>query len=146
MVSGGAGDDLVRGGRGADTVDGGTGNDRVRGDAGDDVVTGGDGNDRVDGGIGNDTLDGGAGSDIYNGGLGADVFVFSADGAFDKINNFEDGVDLIDVSAYGFASADDFLSTAYEVNGDTYIVLGDGDVLRLDDVALANVTAEDFIL
>ncbi|WP_137702178.1 calcium-binding protein [Marimonas lutisalis] len=146
LMDGGAGDDRIRGRSGDDTINGGDGNDRLRGDGGNDVITGGAGKDRVLGKAGDDTLDGGEGRDIYNGGLGADVLVFSADASFDVIKDFEDGIDLIDVSAYGFASAEDFLASAFERKGSTYIDLGEDDRLKIDDVALANITADDFIL
>ena len=93
-----------------------------------------------------DTLDGGEGSDRYHGGQGADVFVFKPDGADDKIQDFEDGVDLIDVSAYGFADAAAFLSTAVEEGGDVYIELASDDTLKINNMSLANITADDFIL
>ena len=35
------------------------------------------------------------------GGAGADVFVFASDRAVDRISDFEDGVDRIDVSDWG---------------------------------------------
>ena len=53
---------------------------------------------------GADLIDGGAGSDRYWGNGGADTFVFGVDGAFDKIHNYVDGVDVIDASVQPFAS------------------------------------------
>lgn len=168
VVYGDAGDDLVRGDMDNDQVYGGEGNDRARGDAGDDSVWGEDGDDRVDGGTGNDmlsggagdddlhggldndTLDGGTGSDTYHGDLGADIFVFAADAAFDKVDDFQDGTDLIDLSAYGFADLAAVLAGASEhvdANGtDVFLDFGAGDILKLDDLTLAQLTEADFIL
>jgi Ca2+-binding RTX toxin-like protein len=145
VIDGGAGDDRIRGGKDDDTLGGGEGDDRVRGNGGDDVVNGEAGDDRLKGGSGNDRLDGGDGSDRYHGGKGADVFVFSSDGADDKIHDFQDGIDLIDVTAYGFSDSAEFLSDAFEEGGDVYVTLGTGDVLKIDDMSLANITADDFI-
>lgn len=143
-VSGDGGDDRVRGGAGDDMVFGGDGSDRVRGDGGNDQVFGGGGDDRVKGGAGDDTVDGGAGSDIYHGGLGADVFVFEVDGAADRIKDFEDGVDLIDLSAFGVADATALTLTQVSEN-DVLIDLGNGDTIRVDDVTVAQLTDDDFL-
>jgi serralysin len=167
-VWGDAGDDRVDGGLGNDTLYGGADNDRVKGDAGDDMVMGDDGDDRVDGdagndmlaggagdddlhgGLDNDSLDGNTGSDIYHGDLGADVFVFAADAAFDKVDDFQDGIDLFDLSAYGFADLAAVLAGATEhvdANGtDVFLDFGGGDILKLDDVTLAQLTEADFLL
>ncbi|GHF70601.1 calcium-binding protein [Seohaeicola zhoushanensis] len=145
IVHGGEGNDRVRGDSGDDTVHGDGGDDRVRGGRGNDTVLGGDGNDRVDGQEGDDVLNGGAGSDVYNGGLGNDVFVFEADGVRDVIKDFEDGADLIDISAFGVA---DFAALSMtQVSFDRVLIdLGGGDIIAVSDVTLAQLTAEDFIL
>ena len=145
VVHGGAGNDRVRGDNGDDTVHGDAGDDRVRGGRGNDIVLGGDGNDRVDGQDGDDYLNGGAGLDIYSGGLGSDVFVFEADGLRDVIKDFEDGADLIDISAFGVG---DFAALSIaQVSFDRVLIdLGGGDIIAVSDVALAQLTAEDFIL
>lgn len=57
--------------------------------------------DTLQGGGGADWLHDGAGSDVLTGGAGADVFVFARDGALDRISDFEDGVDRIDLSDWG---------------------------------------------
>lgn len=67
-------------------------NDRIIGSAAADTLQGGAGNDFVHDGGGNDLLFGGA---------GADVFVFSRDGTPDRIGDFQDGTDRIDLSDWG---------------------------------------------
>jgi Ca2+-binding RTX toxin-like protein len=161
-VTGGAGNDLVRGDDGDDTASGGDGDDRVKGGDGNDLVSGDAGNDRVEGGTGNDTVSGGDGDDLvkgndgddvlngdggrdaYDGGLGADTFVFGVDGSFDKIKDFQDGIDRIDLSAFGFAGVDDFTMTQ-SGSGDVYLDLGGGDIIKVDDVSLAQLTDADFL-
>ncbi len=113
LMRGGSGDNLMRGGSGNDIMDGGTGNATLAGNDDDDVLSagsgnnrlfGGSGNDTLNGGTGNDILNGGYGTDVLNGGAGADMFVFRAvsdsyhGAGRDTINNFENGVDKIDLS------------------------------------------------
>jgi Ca2+-binding RTX toxin-like protein len=89
-ITGHAGDDTLSGLTGKDTVSGGTGHD---------VLLGGDHRDTLGGGAGNDTLDGGAGADVLTGGSDADVFLFasSAEADGDRITDFVQGVDRIDL-------------------------------------------------
>lgn len=146
LASGGDGNDRVFGGGGDDTLSGDDGNDRVKGNSGDDIVLGGGGNDRVIGGGGSDTLDGGAGSDRYHGGFGADTLIFSADGVSDKINNFQDGLDLIDVSAFAIADIDAIIGTGRQIGEDLILDFGGGDTIIIEDTQLSQVGADDFIL
>lgn len=67
----------------------------------DDRILGGASADTLQGGAGADWLHDGAGQDVLTGGAGADVFVFARDGALDRITDFEDGVDRIDLSDWG---------------------------------------------
>lgn len=93
-VAGGRGNDRAQGDQGNDILHGNAGHDTLVGNAGDDILYGGAGNDVLQGGLGEDTLDGGAGRNTLVGGAGADVFQF-ATGAFSRVNDFEDGVDLV---------------------------------------------------
>jgi Ca2+-binding RTX toxin-like protein len=114
-LNGQTGDDAVVGGNGSDRIYGDFGRDYLKGDAGDDFLFGGSENDTLKGGTGNDVLGGGNGSDLLiggqgadqlTGGFGADRFVFNerADSGLnasdrDVINDFQRGLDKIDVSA-----------------------------------------------
>ncbi len=71
------------------------------GTAGRDQIIGGSGNDRLLGGAGDDILVDGAGSDTLTGGAGADIFVLTADGAADRITDFEPGTDRLDLADLG---------------------------------------------
>jgi Ca2+-binding RTX toxin-like protein len=99
----------------ARTFDAGSGNDRIQGGDGHDIIAGGSGNDWLFGGAGNDRLNGGSGNDIIAGGAGADhmtggngydVFIFrnatdigTKSGAHDIVNDFQQGLDKLDLSA-----------------------------------------------
>lgn len=100
--------------RGFENANGGTGDDVIYGSAaanhlrgmdGADVLYGYAGNDVLDGGAGADELYGGAGKDILTGGTEADVFLYfmttdsgTTAATRDVITDFQDGVDLIDLS------------------------------------------------
>ena len=90
---------------GADSIIGTSGNDVLSGGAGNDTLEGLGGNDRVQGGDGADLIDGGAGNDKIYGGAGADTIIGAAG---DVVNGGEGGndADVLDLSAYGWASVD----------------------------------------
>lgn len=70
------------------------------GDAGHNLLIGGAGNDLIEGGPGNDILIDGPGSDRLRGGPGADIFVLIADNEVDYIEDFEPGIDRLDLSDF----------------------------------------------
>ncbi|MEM7546496.1 MAG: calcium-binding protein [Pseudomonadota bacterium] len=145
VVVGGAGRDRLKGKAGDDTLEGGSGADRVNGGGGDDVVNGGGGNDRLKGNSGNDALDGGAGSDRYKGGLGEDIFIFGVDGKLDRIQDFQDGVDRVDLSAFGLGGIDEAVRNAVQDGLDVLVDLGSGDVIKFHNISLLELTEDDFI-
>ncbi len=87
------------------------------GGTGDDRILGSSGGDTMNGGGGADWLHDGAGSDTLTGGAGADVFVFSKDGATDRITDYVDGVDRIDVSSWGRIYSAQSLTITPTANG-----------------------------
>lgn len=119
---------------GDDFASGLGGNDRLIGGAGNDVLTGGAGQDRLEGGTGRDALHGNA---------GADVFVLRPDGARDRINDFEDGLDRLDFGAPVAALR------IRDVAPGHVRITHDGDVTDVFDRAgtlrAADLTAADFI-
>ena len=154
-------DDLINqleGGDGDDSLSGRGGNDLLFGDGGDDVLQGDAGDDILNGGVGRDTLWGGTGADIFEYLELADSGTAGADR--DVIRDFEQGVDLIDLSAIGAPSysASGFTNTAGEVISFTYSggtktsVQYDHDGDGIADAAIniinagLNMTADDFIL
>jgi Ca2+-binding RTX toxin-like protein len=73
----------------------------LTGTAGADMIIGGDGAEIALGDLGADILRDGGGCDTLFGGAGADTFVLVADGALDRIADFQLGTDRIDISAWG---------------------------------------------
>lgn len=82
----------INAGDGDDMVTGGAGNDILRGQGADDTLAGGLGNDVLQGGNGDDTLLGGAGNDIMDGGSGTDTADYTGAVATDfTVNNLGGG-------------------------------------------------------
>jgi len=74
IVTGSAGDDLLRGMTNSNLFDSGAGNDQLFGGNGNDTLRGGDGNDTIEGGGGSDLMEGGDGADrLVNLGFGGAV-------------------------------------------------------------------------
>jgi len=99
------------------------------------------GDDRLSGGEGMDLIDGGAGNDILTGGLDSDTFVFEIGSGVDLIGDFEDGIDQINVSGYGFTS---FAQLNISVGTSSSEI----DFNGVDNVTVADVTSltsDDFI-
>ncbi|XQQ05421.1 MAG: calcium-binding protein [Leptolyngbya sp. IPPAS B-1204] len=98
-LRGNSGNDRLLGLRGNDLLKGFRGNDILEGGLGDDVLEGGGDNDILLGGANRDTLDGGNGNDRLTGGRGADTFVLRIKSGSTLITDFEDGVDVLGLSA-----------------------------------------------
>ncbi len=156
------GDDTLRGRAGDDDLDGGAGSDILYCGDGDDIALGGGRHDRLYGGRGDDVLDGGAGEDHLNGGRGddrltggflEDTFVFGRNSGHDVITDFQNGIDRIDLTAFGFAPGDfaSMIAPALSAAGggntllDLDMLGGDGSVL-IEGLALAGAGVGDFIL
>ena len=78
-----------------DQIHGQGGNDTLSGLGGNDSLYGGDGNDLLIGGAGDDILVGGAGNDTLVGGVGSDRFVLKPNTGVDVIEDFQVGIDRI---------------------------------------------------
>ncbi|MEC7259476.1 MAG: calcium-binding protein, partial [Pseudomonadota bacterium] len=143
------GEDLLLGRDGNDRMYGGTGADRLIGHDGNDVMDGGGGNDRLFGGHGLDRLTDGAGADRLTGGpgLAKDVFVFVQDGRRDVITDYQDGLDKIDLTAFGATL--DFPQLVISQSGDdvSVSVMGEIIVIRGADGPLSQFDLDqgDFI-
>src|SRR3954471_4414357 len=124
---------------GANNAFGSNFNDALRGSSGNDFLNGGNG--------GNDTLDGRGGNDNLTGGVGADIFVYAVGGGADFITDFSHAQgDRIDVTGVpGIFSLTDIQSHATQQGANTVINFGNGDIITLQNVVLANLVAGDFI-
>lgn len=148
-IYGGDGNDITKGEDGNDAIYAGGGNDRMLdGGAGDDLIHGGDGNDIIYGNSGSDFISGDAGNDIlygdypdsYDADQYADTFYFGPNSGKDVIRDFDDGLDIIDLSYHGITFDD---LTIREEIGDTVISFNDTEI-RLDNFNMANLSADDF--
>lgn len=79
-------------------IEGDHGGGTIQGSSRDDIVIGGAGNDNIIGGAGNDLLEDGLGVDTLHGGNGADLFIMRSDFTHDVIEDFQPGVDQLDLS------------------------------------------------
>ncbi len=116
-LNGGADDDDLKGSTGNDLLNGDAGIDRLFGEGENDILNGGSENDQLFGGsgtdtlngdggaddlfgqFGNDTLNGGAGDDDLAGGTNNDIFKFDANWNHDTILDWNNGINLIDLSS-----------------------------------------------
>jgi Ca2+-binding RTX toxin-like protein len=110
-----------------------------------DFIDGRGGDDYLHGHDGNDTISGGTGMDYITGGQGQDVFVYSAGMGLDRVADFIQGHDRIDLS--GFAGASDFASLAPFIGGtfDTVLTFSASDSFVLFGVDPTALSAGDFL-
>ncbi len=156
FLYGGRDNDIVIGGDGDDTVKGNRNNDLLSGDAGSDRLFGGGGNDSLDGGEGrdyllgeggDDSLDGGTGDDNLTGGTGSDIFVFQGIGyGYDRVFDFETGIDKVDLVEVGFSSFTQVSAIATNISAGLKLTFGYGDVLLLEGMTVDDLDEDDFWL
>ncbi|MDB2439869.1 M10 family metallopeptidase C-terminal domain-containing protein, partial [Hellea sp.] len=136
-----------------DILIGDSNNNLLVGLAGDDVLDGQGGNDRLIGSAGDDTLVGGLGNDILIGQDGADIFNFSGSsgqGELDRIIDFEDGVDMIDLVFFGNVDGfNDLILTQVgnhvRVEEDTDATGSSNDAaFFVNNIMVADLTFDDF--
>jgi Ca2+-binding RTX toxin-like protein len=153
QLFGGTGSDELLGEAGNDMLDGGADGDVLDGGADIDILFGGSGADALRGGAGNDFLSGDEGDDILYGGEGRDDFAFRSVGwGVDIIEDFQDGVDRIDVQGLvptGMKGFKDFvISERIGAGGgiETVIQLaaGGGDQIVLAGVSAQSINHQDF--
>ncbi len=148
-VSGGDGDDLIRGGGGNDTLDGNDGNDTLNGGDQADLLRGDAGNDLLRGDAGLDTLDGGAGNDVLTGGANRDTFVFANRYGSDRITDFEDNLDRIQLDdalwSGSLTAAQVVAQFCTVVNGNAVFNFG-GDVLTVAGVSDPSILINDIVI
>lgn len=112
------------------------------GSPGDDFLMGNDARNTLWGMNGNDRLVDGSGIDMLYGGAGADVFVFVQDGMYDRVMDYQPGLDKIDLSGfdrlYSMASLD-IVSTVYGAR----IEIG-ADSILMETLSGQSLTAADF--
>ncbi len=146
IIDGGLNDDRLFGDEGNDRIHGGTNHDRIWGGAGDDWLQGDANNDTIYGGSGRNIINGGAHTDFLYGGVDEDIFLFShashsTGGARDRIYDFDQGTDKIDLSLLGITALADLTLTP---GGWTRVEHADSG-LRIDLNGNVVLDADDFI-
>ena len=107
-----------------------------------------DGDQTITGTAGDDVLFGGDGNDTLIGAGGDDLFVFADGCGDDTVNDFTPGAgtdDVLDVSAFGFASAADAIAAATQAGADTVIQLDADDSVTLLGVNVGDLDQDDFL-
>jgi serralysin len=133
---------------GADRINGRAGHDKIHAKGGNDYLIGDTGNDWLYGESGRDILLGGAGNDVLSGGSHADTFRFNGKWGRDKVLDFQDGIDSIDLRGNGLSF--DMLSITTG-NGDTdriaddVIIKANGQTIALLNMKAALIGASDFL-
>ena len=139
MLQGSVHDDVLVGEGGDNALYGNAGSDLLYGLGGDDLVHGEDGDDLVDGGAGNDLLYGGS---------GADVFVWVAGTDNDLVADFSIAQgDVLRLEGTGYSSFTDLVNAGAlgEQNGSAYVAFASDQGITLENVALADLTASQFV-
>jgi Ca2+-binding RTX toxin-like protein len=109
------------------------------------TLTGDDGNDILRGMAGNDRLYGDVGNDVLTGGAGKDIFEFYTGEGRDRISDFQNGQDRMDIHNWtGLDNFADVKAHAKFVDGDVVIKFG-ADVLTVEGLTLAQMDKTDFI-
>jgi serralysin len=140
--------DVIKAAAGNDKLYGKAGNDKLYGGTGNDALTGNSGNDHLYGSSGKDILIGSAGNDTLSGGSGADAFRFRGNWGADKIVDFKNTVDHIDLRSNGLHFGD--LSIT-KINGDTdgladdVLIKAHDQSITLLNVKMSLIGASDFL-
>lgn len=115
----------------------------------DDILVGSSEDNQLFGNAGNDFLEGGVGSDTLDGFEGSDTFVFTS-GALgaDLVTDFEDGVDSLDVSSFGFDSAalNSVIGAAQQIGGDALLTFETSNTVLLRNTQTADIDTSDFVV
>jgi len=112
------------------------GNNQLHGNDADNILRGRDGNDKLFGGAGNDQLFGGADGDFFQFATGWDR---------DRIQDFEQGLDLIDTSRWkGIDDFTEVLQHAHDGKLGVVITLGH-DSLTIEGASRAELVGGDFM-
>jgi Ca2+-binding RTX toxin-like protein len=101
---------------------------------------------RLRGFDGSDTLWGHAGKDVLIGGRNGDIFVFAEGDGRDRIADFQNGSDLINLSGWTEMDTYKDVLSHLRVDGDDIVISAGSDSLRLTDVARSEINKTDFIL
>lgn len=108
-----------------DRLSGDGGNNKIWGGNGADRIEGRGGNDTLKGGSGRDTLDGGSGNDSLTGGRGVDTFVYGEGDGRDRVLDFQDDRDVLDLRDLDLTRSE-LSAKASQVGDDVVLNFGSG--------------------
>jgi Ca2+-binding RTX toxin-like protein len=135
-LDGSAFNDTLAGSNGADRIEGGSGHDTLCGFGGADTMMGGNGLDKFNGGTGNDTLTGGADADVF---FGANAM------GRDRIMDWQNGTDKINLASVSGVNGFGDLTVVASSLG-AFIYWGTGvDGFYLAGQTVGVVDATDFV-
>ncbi|MBL0370527.1 calcium-binding protein [Rhizobium sp. KVB221] len=118
----------------------GTGNDLAN------RLIGNDFDNRLSGGAGRDEFAANRGNDVLRGGGGADTFLFEIGNGHDRILDFGNGADRIELDEFDpITSYGDLMKHHLTVKGDDLVISAGDDALTLVDVSRAELDKADFI-
>ncbi|MDA8707977.1 hypothetical protein N9M10_01245 [Hellea sp.] len=133
----------------ARTITGNNSQNTIFGGLGDDIINGGTNSEGIHGGDGNDFINAGRGGNTVFGGEGVDTFAFVERGGHTTtIRDFEDGVEVIDLSGIGISSFDQLLPFLSQQGTDVQLRTvwnTSNERLIISDITLADISAADFI-
>lgn len=147
FLEGGKGNDeltatIATGSDGASELYGGAGRDVLTAVGGmDNILDGGSGNDTVTGSDGRDQIRGGTGRDFLTGGADSDQFVFATGDGSDTVCDFEDGLDIIRITA----GAADFSEVTVTAQGLDALIQFANVAVLLENVDSSLIDAGDFV-
>jgi len=98
---------------------------------------------RIVGNVGNDHIVGAGGSNLLTGNGGADHFFVAGDAGLTRITDFG-GDDQLHIAGLGFSSFEALKAAMVEIDGAVALDLGNNRTVVLDDVAISDLTAEQF--
>ena len=140
---------------GVEASDGG-GGDTIRLTSGNDTLdlsaTAVAGIELIDAGAGDDVVTASAAADVLKGGLGNDTFIFAAGFGNDTIGDFQIGsasqplADVVDLSAFHYASFAGLQTHMTQVGADTVIGIDAATSVRLAGITLSQLQGNDFVL
>ena len=137
-------DDVLRGDAGDNKLLGNALDDKLSGRAGNDLLIGGGGVDELFGGTGDDRLDGGIRNDTMTGGAGSDRFVFAANSNTDRILDFADDLDVLELNdnlwAGTLTAAQVVSMFAVQAGADVRFDFAGGERLIVENMLLADIT------
>lgn len=135
----------VQGSPRGDILIGDNDSNNLQGLDGDDDIQGNGGDDWLYGQSGDDRLNGGEGADRLYGNEGEDTFIFGAGHGDDRILDFTNDEDQIDLSAFNLSGIDALTITSISDSVEIELTEHGGGAILLQNFDIADLDAADFL-